>query len=515
LADNAESEQETVLLEQFSNKLMVAIEKADGGLASVLSKTIKDKMGGFQPIANLNSELDRKEPLNRWLKANNISDDDGKIVQGLEELLKSNMTVGNMNGLIALPPWIPAGLLKYILLAPRSLQLEDLETMKTTVFQQDSFFVTGTQLSEFAWLVRGKPQGDEDSVFQKVQDALQANSSLSERYQLFYLNDPSPMSPEELSMAAVPDPKPVFLVVSKNIRPPQPLWSFYGLSLTTLIGTLFTSYTYGIGTFALNMDFVKRIENGDISVAEQPIPVVLGIFAIQIIHDLGHLITSRRLGQKFALPIFLPSPMIGAFGSVTRLLNFPKSRRALFDFATSGPLAGTLASIAALAAGFLITASASPESLATFPVVPASLFHNSFLAGVISVFTAPTVITADISSAVPVHPLAIAGLSGLIANALNFMPMGQLDGGRAALAGFGRRSASVLSLLTLLLQAIIGFSQPYSILFYWGVLVVFFQRPLEMPIQDEITPLDEKRSIALYLGYLLTVFVLLPFPNFV
>lgn len=51
-----------------------------------------------------------------------------------------------------------------------------------------------------------------------------------------------------------------------------------------------------------------------------------------------------------------------------------------------------------------------------------------------------------------VHPLAIVGVTGIIVNALNLMPIGSLDGGRIAMSAFGRKAGGVLGTLTLLLQ---------------------------------------------------------------
>lgn len=53
----------------------------------------------------------------------------------------------------------------------------------------------------------------------------------------------------------------------------------------------------------------------------------------------------------------------------------------------------------------------------------------------------------------PVHPLAIVGITGLIVNALNLMPIGSLDGGRIAMSAFGRKFGGILGTVTLLLQA--------------------------------------------------------------
>ena len=53
------------------------------------------------------------------------------------------------------------------------------------------------------------------------------------------------------------------------------------------------------------------------------------------------------------------------------------------------------------------------------------------------------------SSAIALHPLALAGFTGVLSNALALLPIGRLDGGRAATAAFGRRPAAALGGLTI------------------------------------------------------------------
>ena len=49
------------------------------------------------------------------------------------------------------------------------------------------------------------------------------------------------------------------------------------------------------------------------------------------------------------------------------------------------------------------------------------------------------------SDAVDTNPLFVAGWAGLIINAINCLPAGELDGGRVFLGLFGRRAASRMS----------------------------------------------------------------------
>lgn len=56
------------------------------------------------------------------------------------------------------------------------------------------------------------------------------------------------------------------------------------------------------------------------------------------------------------------------------------------------------------------------------------------------------------------------------------MPIGRLDGGRAASAVLGRRPAALLGTLTLLFQAVSAIFNNYSLQLFWGLVVILFQR---------------------------------------
>ena len=59
-----------------------------------------------------------------------------------------------------------------------------------------------------------------------------------------------------------------------------------------------------------------------------------------------------------------------------------------------------------------------------------------------------------------VNSLLFAGWAALIFNSLNLIPTGELDGGRIALAIFGRRPASLFGIFTIAALAITSFSSP-------------------------------------------------------
>lgn len=58
---------------------------------------------------------------------------------------------------------------------------------------------------------------------------------------------------------------------------------------------------------------------------------------------------------------------------------------------------------------------------------------------------------------------------------------GELDGARMALAVWGRRTASILSLLTIVFMGLASFQYPLA--FYWVLLILILQRGPVLPAQ--------------------------------
>ncbi|CAM9230025.1 unnamed protein product, partial [Heterosigma akashiwo] len=425
---------------------------------------------------------------------------------------------------VALPNWIPPALVRFVVQNPVRLDGAELPDVARQLFPEDEFYVRKTEKCEFAWLVRGSAKvrkgREEDgpgAPYDRALARLEANATLAERYQLFYLPDPVAFTPEGQASGAMNNPEPVFLIFPKEVVPEQPKLGYYGFALASAVFTAGTAYTYGLGTFALNANFLKTLEAGPDGVSDTafqnlvqaPLPIMGGILAVLLIHELGHLVAAGKWGLKMSTPLPYPSLQIGSFGarpaaSVAKNAAKRSDRR-------WRPRPG--AGLALYLFGLAQTATATPEALATFPVVPGALFHTSLLAGILSAFVNPAVLLTPAASPVAVHPFAVAGLAGLIASALNFMPIGRLDGGRASMAAFGRPGAAAASTFMIVVQALLGFTQPYSIQFYWGLIVVFFQRQLENPSLDEVSQIDGTRKAVLFLAYLLTMFTLVPFPD--
>jgi membrane-associated protease RseP (regulator of RpoE activity) len=205
------------------------------------------------------------------------------------------------------------------------------------------------------------------------------------------------------------------------------------------------------------------------------------------------------------LPFVVPAGfgLLGSFGAITRFRGFVPNRQAQLDIAAAGPAAGVAASAALVVLGFALTAGGYRDV-----GIESATFADSFLMAVL----AQGVLGDELGQPmVQVSSLLLAGWAGLVVNALNCIPAGELDGGRIALSLLGRRAASLLGVLSTAGLAIGSFSN--ALAFYWLGLVLFLQRGPLLPCEEELSaPKDERSKLlgAVLLG--LPLLLLLPFP---
>eukprot|EP00903_Cladosiphon_okamuranus_P017721 g16316.t1 len=506
--DRAEEIEKATRARAAAQALVQAQNASYGSISESLS-AMKGNEGSVEDMLNVKGLPSAKMQDLRNLAGMGVGGDNSTLgADGLPAVLSDAMNV------MFLPLWVPTSLLKFVGSAPALLEA-DIEAVKSEVLGMDTFYVTGMEKSPFAALYKGNMRGkDSDEVFEAVTAKLESIPGLGDRVQLFLMGDPTPLTPEEAVQMGDKPVDPVFMLISKEAKPGQTS-KVIGLSGTaiTFLGTAFTAFAYGIGNFALRPDFYEKINDGDVAVAGLAIPIMMGVLALQAAHEIGHWAVAGAKGVKMGTPIFIPSLQTGLFGAITPLLSFPKNRKDYFDVASAGPLLGTVVSLAVFVAGIMMTGSATPEALELFPIVPAGLFHSSLLIGIMTSIGLPNVMGLAIASTVPVHPLAIVGITGVIVNALNLMPIGSLDGGRIAMSAFGRKAGGVLGTITLLLQAISSVFNNYSLQLFWGLLVILFQRGQDLPAKDELTEVGDGRILTTGLLLFFSLITLIPFPE--
>lgn len=243
-------------------------------------------------------------------------------------------------------------------------------------------------------------------------------------------------------------------------------------------------------------------------------PYSLGLLAILGCHELGHYFTARARGMNVSPPYFIPVPFaLGTFGAFIRMRTPAENRRALFDVAVAGPLAGLAIAIPALLLGLQTSevipgGARNPAGMDAFagallggtPVGSSALF-----ALLTRISLGPRLFPGDI---LMLSPLAFAGWLGLLVTALNLFPIGQLDGGHMAHAMFGRRigeSISNASLFLLFALAVLVWPG----LLFWA-FVVYLIAGRSAFLLNDITPLSPGRRWLGYATFGLLAMLLLP-----
>ena len=229
------------------------------------------------------------------------------------------------------------------------------------------------------------------------------------------------------------------------------------------------------------------------------LPYSLTLLIILLAHELGHYFACRYHGVSCTLPYFLPAPsFIGTFGAFIRFRSALRSRRELFDVGIAGPLAGFVFIIPALGVG-----------LALSRIVPGQAEAGEARLGLplllhlIGSWLFPGGRLADLC----LHPVARAAWVGLLATALNLLPVGQLDGGHITYSWLGERQRW-LSLAMIATLFVLGYwFWPW---FIWAAVLLFIGRR-HFPVYDR-EGLDLKRQILLVIAILIFALSFMPAP---
>lgn len=238
------------------------------------------------------------------------------------------------------------------------------------------------------------------------------------------------------------------------------------------------------------------------------LPYALGLLAILGVHELGHYFTARRHHMNVTPPYFIPVPFaLGTFGAFIQMKSPPENRRALFDVAVAGPLAGLVVAIPALLIG-LQSSVVVPAGAADADVGGTSVGSSLLFAMLAKLALGEAL---EYGHLLRLSPLAFAGWLGLFITALNLLPVGQLDGGHISRALFGRHIATTIgsvAMWTLLLLAL--FVWPG--LMMWAIIVFFMAGTAATPLND-LTPLTPGKRWLGYAAFVLLGLILAPLPH--
>ena len=355
---------------------------------------------------------------------------------------------------------------------------EDLTLLKG-IFGIDTFFATETIPYQDGAIFKGNLRGEPDTAYSKMKQKLE--QTFADKYRLFLVE-----SPEE---------KPVVVILPKTNDPQPTTLAQKNLALVLAIATVFTSLESAslLQGFDLFSDFGRYGE---------AVPLSLGLWLVLIAHEIGHRVIANRYQIRLSIPFFLPTWQIGSFGAITRFESLLPNRTALFDIAFAGPAIAGIVSLLLLVLGLILSHPGSTFQL------PTEFFRASILVGTLAKVVLGSALEKPV---VDIHPLVVIGWLGLVITALNLLPAGKLDGGRIVHAIYGRKIARRTTLATLILLGIVALFNPANpIPLYWAILILFLQRDLERPVQNELTEPDDSRAAWGLLSLFLMLATLIP-----
>jgi membrane-associated protease RseP (regulator of RpoE activity) len=240
------------------------------------------------------------------------------------------------------------------------------------------------------------------------------------------------------------------------------------------------------------------------------LPYSLGLLLILGSHELGHYFTAKVHGIRVTPPYFIPVPFaLGTFGAFIKIKSLTPDRRALFDVAVAGPLAGLVFAIPSLLIGLRFSKVIPADGGSGLGQAGLNIASSMLLALLANMSLGASVLEG---SHLLLHPLAFAGWLGLIVTALNLLPIGQLDGGHISHALFGARAARAISLagmVSLFLLAL--FVWPG--LMFWAFIVFFIAGMRDAPAANDLTPVGLPRMVLGLVTFLLLLLIIVPVPH--
>jgi len=237
----------------------------------------------------------------------------------------------------------------------------------------------------------------------------------------------------------------------------------------------------------------------------------VSLLAILMAHEAGHYVACRLYGVDATLPYFIPLPPLlgpaGTLGAFIKIVSPMPSRRAVFDIGVAGPIAGFAAIIPVAVFGLLTYRQTSAEN-SFFEQIGLYFSQPLFLRFLAKFFAIDS--TFEIS-----NPFLAAAWIGLLVTSLNLIPSGQLDGGHAVYAVFGRtihRWTGRVAFVAMAAITVLGwfiYNSPSGLLF---TILLAVMLKVKHPEPLDEAPLNFNRKLVAVLTLLIFVLCFIPFP---
>ena len=379
----------------------------------------------------------------------------------------------------------------------RAINKEE-EASLQNCFPWSVFYLQAIEHRPQALICRGQLRTSPEAAYKTIQENVE--SLFRDRF-LVMLQEGINGKP---FFALVPNPQANEASV-KPAKLTRPLLAI-GLLLATFV-------TMVIAGTLIDKPMAQRIFPQSFAALQAGLPYALGLLTFLGIHELGHYFMARRYRVPTSLPYFIPVPPnaafpIGTFGAFIQSRSPYPNRKALFDVAIAGPLAGL---IAAVPIAFWGLAHSTPVPLTeTSSLLNFESFAPSHSLLILLLSKLALGKTLAAGQGLNLHPLAIAGCLGILFTALNLTPIGQLDGGHMVHAMFGQRVGALIGQISRLL--ILGLIFIQKELLLWAVFL-FLIPSVDEPALNDLSELNNGRDFLGLAALALLIAIVLPAPQ--
>ncbi|TLX93863.1 MAG: site-2 protease family protein [Thaumarchaeota archaeon] len=289
-----------------------------------------------------------------------------------------------------------------------------------------------------------------------------------------------------------------FIIISR-FEPPttKKIWIPRALFAATITTVMIDGYYRAIAT-----NSIAKI--GDpLTVAVLYTVSLMGILGI---HELGHIIASKKHRLRISWPYFIPGiPVIGfvpTFGALIMSRGLIVNRNVLFDIGISGPIAGLVIAVIVSTYGAYLS-----------PLIPSSMAQElSAKSGLVEIHSSILMdgTIALVGKQLPgqeliMSPVLLAAWFGFLITFLNLLPAWQLDGGHIARATFGSKWHRILTFVSIGVLASIGY-------FIMALFVLIFSmRSSDVKPLDDISSLSKRRRW-IFILVMILAFLCAPLP---
>lgn len=204
-------------------------------------------------------------------------------------------------------------------------------------------------------------------------------------------------------------------------------------------------------------------------------------------HEAGHYVAAKRHRVPATLPFFIPFPLppLGTMGAVIGMSPYIPNRRALFDIAVAGPLAGLAAAVPVCYWSMLSTT----RQLIPNQPGPTWQMADPYLLQIIEYLAlGPRPEGYDIV----LNPMGYAAWVGMLVTAFNLIPISQLDGGHVSHAVLGRHSRWLsFAVFAALVVVTVANGWQYILL----IVIVWYIGLVHSPTLDDAIPIGRTRMV--------------------